>query len=78
MNHRGQIPDAPFTRLLLEHGADPNARASLRKQLHPGYEIDGMHEYLNVTPIGWGEQFHFKKLVNPAAMRLIAERGGMA
>jgi hypothetical protein len=76
MNHRGQVPDAPFTRLLLDHGANPNARASLRKQLHPGYEIDGMHEYRNVTPIAWGEQFHFRKLVNSAAMRLIAERGG--
>jgi ankyrin repeat protein len=76
LNHRGQVPDAPFTRLLLDHGANPNARASLRKQLHPGYGIDGMHEYRDVTPISWGEQFHFRKLVNTAAMRLIAERGG--
>jgi hypothetical protein len=76
MNHREQVPDAPFTRLLLDHGANPNARASLRKQLHPGYGIEGMHEYRNVTPISWGEQFHFRKLVNTAAMRLIAERGG--
>lgn len=78
MNHRGQVPDAPFTRLLLDRGADPNAHASLRKQLHPGYGIQGMHEYRNVSPIGWGEQFHFRKLVNAAAMRLIAERGGVA
>jgi hypothetical protein len=60
MNHRGQVADAPFTRLLLDHGANPDARASLRKRLHPGYGIDGMHEYRNVTPISWGEQFHFK------------------
>jgi hypothetical protein len=76
MNHRGQVPDAPFARLLLDHGADPNARASLRKQLHPGYGIDGMHEYRSVTPVSWGEQFHFRKLVNTAAMQLIAECGG--
>jgi hypothetical protein len=76
MNHRGQVPDAPFTRLLLDHGANPNARASLRKQLHPGYGIDWMHEYRNVTPISRGEQFHFRKLSNAAAIRLIAERGG--
>jgi hypothetical protein len=76
MNHREQVPEAPFTRLLLDHGANPNARASLRKQLHPGYGIEGMHENRNVTPISWGEQFHFRRLVNTAAMRLIAERRG--
>jgi len=78
MNHRGQTPDAPFTRLLLDRGANPNARASLRKQLHPGYQIDGMHIYRDVTPVSWGEQFHFKKLVNTAALRLIAECGGQS
>jgi hypothetical protein len=75
-NHRREIPDAPLTRLLLDRGANPNARASLRKQLHPGYGIGGMHIYRDVTPIGWGEQFHFKKLVNAAALRMIAECGG--
>jgi len=76
MNHHGRTPDAPFTKLLLDRGANPNARASLRKELHPGYEIPGVHEYRDVTPLQWGEQFHFKKLVNAAAMRLIKERGG--
>jgi hypothetical protein len=78
MNHRGNSPDASFTRMLLDHGANPNARASLRKQLHPGYGIDGMHMYRDVTPIGWGERFRFRKMVNTEAMRLIAERGGLA
>ena len=76
MLHRQAADLAPVTRLLLEHGANPNVRASLRKVLHPGYEIEGMHEYRDVTPLGWGEQFHFKKLVNTEAMRLISERGG--
>jgi hypothetical protein len=76
MNHRGEVPDAPFTKLLLDHGANPNARASLRKRLHPGYGIDGLHVYRDVTPIQWGEEFVFQKLVNRAAMRLIAEQGG--
>ncbi|WP_263382474.1 ankyrin repeat domain-containing protein [Granulicella arctica] len=76
MNHNEEPPEAPLTRLLLEHGANPNARASLRKQLHPGYGIDGLHVYRNVTPIGWGEEFVFQKLVNRAGMRLIAEYGG--
>ena len=47
------------------------------KRLHPGYKIDGMHEYRNVTPIGWGEQFVFRALASAAGMRLIAERGGL-
>ena len=76
INHHQKTPEAPFTQLFLDAGANPNARASLRKQLHPGYEIPGMHEYRDVTPLSWGEQFHFQKLVNPAAMRLIADRGG--
>jgi hypothetical protein len=84
MNHRGRTPEAPFTRLLLDHGANPNARASLRKQVHPGYvenaqygdNLDGLREFRNVTPVSWGEQFHFKKLVNPAAIEAIRERGG--
>ncbi|MEZ2346535.1 ankyrin repeat domain-containing protein [Terriglobus sp. RCC_193] len=76
MNHNGEIPEAPFTKLLLEHGANPNAVASLRKQLHPGYGINGVHLYQNVTPIEWGERFVFQKLVNRESMRLIAEYGG--
>jgi hypothetical protein len=75
INHHGRVPEAPFTQLLLEHGADPHVRASLRKELHPGYGIEGMREYRDVTPLMWGEQFQFKKLVNTAAMRLISERG---
>ena len=76
INHLGRTSEAPFTRLLLDHGADPNVRASLRKELHPGYEIPGMYEYRDVTPVSWGERFHFKKLVNWAAIELIRERGG--
>ncbi|MEO7144797.1 MAG: ankyrin repeat domain-containing protein [Bryobacteraceae bacterium] len=76
MNRSGEPPAAPLTQMLLDHGADPNARASLRKQLHPGYGEDKMHEYRDVTPLAWGERFHGRKFVNAAAMRLIAERGG--
>ena len=77
MNHYGRVPEAPFTRLLLEHGADVNVRASLRKELHPGYEIPGMYEYRDVTPVSWGERFHFQKLVNAAAVAMIREAGGV-
>jgi hypothetical protein len=77
MNHQGRIPAAPFTKLLLEHGAEVNVRASLRKELHPGYEIPGMFEYRDVTPVSWGERFHFRKLVNEAAVEMIREAGGV-
>jgi hypothetical protein len=76
MNYGSRPQEAPFTQLLLDHGADPNVRASLRKQLHPGYGEDTMHEYRDVTPLSWGERFHNKLFVSQPAMRLIAERGG--
>ena len=71
---------APFAELLLERGANPNARASLRKQLHSGYgpkyDVSRPYEYRDVTPLSWGRQFHAKVFVSEPAMRLIAERGG--
>jgi hypothetical protein len=72
-------PAAPYTQLLLDRGADPNVRASLRKQLHPGYgpEPDILREYRNVTPLLWGERFVGRHYVSEVAMRLIAERGGL-
>ncbi|MBX3117689.1 MAG: hypothetical protein KF784_01390 [Fimbriimonadaceae bacterium] len=77
MNHNKLPQVAPFTELLLKHGADPNVRASLRKQLHPGYGEDWMHEYRDVTPLSWGEQFHSQIFVSLPAMRLIEEAGGV-
>jgi hypothetical protein len=80
MNYGGGPQVAPFTQLLLDHGADPNARASLRKQLHPGYaprfDVETMHEFRDVTPLSWGKRFHAQVFVSAPAMRLIAERGG--
>jgi hypothetical protein len=67
---------APFAELLLARGADPNARASLRKQLHPGYGEDSLREYRDVTPLAWGARFHNRLFVSEPAMRLIAEYGG--
>jgi hypothetical protein len=69
--------DDVFARLLLDHGADPNVRASLRKQLR-GVDDESMHEYRDVTPLGWGERFHDQQFVSKPSMRLIARRGGKA
>lgn len=81
MNYSRQLQVAPFTQLLLDHGADPNVRASLRKKLHPGYgpkyDAGKLYEYRNVTALGWGRQFHARVFVSEPAMNLIAERGGM-
>jgi ankyrin repeat protein len=71
----GLQKDAAFTGLLLDHGADPNARAPLRKRLRFVAD-ESMHEYRDVTPLSWGERFHNQDWVNRSAMRLIAERGG--
>ncbi|MEO7271949.1 MAG: ankyrin repeat domain-containing protein [Vicinamibacterales bacterium] len=67
--------DEPLARLLLERGADPNARASLRQAL-PCSRDKSLHEYRDVTPIGWGGQFHDQGMVSHGALRLIAEHGG--
>ena len=69
-------------KLLLDHGADPNVRASLRKRLLFVAD-ESMHEYRDVTPLLWGERFHGPASpghtwVSRPAMRLIAERGGMS
>ena len=81
MNYGGKQQVAPFARLLLENGADPNIRASLRKQLHPGYgpkyDVSKSYEYRNVTALSWGRQFHAKVFVSEPAMRLIEEYGGV-
>lgn len=60
---------------ILDHGADPDARASLRKQLRFVAD-ESMHEYRGITPLSWGAQFHDQDWVSRPAMRLIAERGG--
>jgi len=76
MNHNNGSKVAPFAELLLENGADPNVRASLRKQMHPGYGPDTLREYRDVTPLSWGRRFHFRKIVSDPAMKLIEAAGG--
>lgn len=72
-NYRGDSADSPLARLLLEHGAAPNARASIRK-VDPNSHV--AYEYRDVSPIGYGERYYNRILVSGPAMRLIAAQGG--
>lgn len=67
--------DDGFARLLLDHGADPNTRASLRKRLR-FVEDETMREYRDVTPLAWGQRFHDQDWVSKPVMALIADRVG--
>ena len=75
-NYRGGLTDAPFARLLLDHGANPGARASLREKV----QVDGrwtITEHHDLTPLGWGQVFRDRMVVSEPAMQLIAESGGV-
>ena len=65
----GRKGDA-MARLLLDHGADPTVRASLRKELR-GVADESLHEYRNVTAREWGERFHDPDWANPAVLALL-------
>jgi hypothetical protein len=71
----GPQKDDAMARLLLGAGADPNARASLRKQLR-FHDDERVHEVRDVTALGWGNCFHGRGWVNPRAMALVEARGG--
>ena len=78
MNYGHQTQQALFTQLLLDYGADPTVRASLKKKLHPGYgpryDVENTYRYRNVTAIEWGRQFHAKVFVSEPAIALIESK----
>ena len=77
VNHgQGQPDQARLTRLLLDRGAQPDVRASIRARLEEGHGGGPRREYRNVTPLGWGEQYHAKIFVSRESCRLIEARGG--
>ncbi len=77
VNHgKGQPDEARFTRLLLDRGADPKVRASVRARLEEGHGGGPLREYRNVTPLDWGKRYHAKIFVSPESLRLIETRSG--
>ena len=73
---KGQPDEARFTRLLLDRGAGPNVRASLRARLEEGHGGGPLREYPDLTPLGWGERFDARIFVSRESLRLIEARGG--
>jgi hypothetical protein len=73
---KGQPDHALFTRLLLDRGTDPNIRASIRAGLEDGHGGGPLREYRDVTPLGWGGQYHARIFVSRESLRLIEARGG--
>jgi len=74
---KGQPDEARFTRLLLARGASPAIRGSLRARLQEGHGGGPMREYRDVTPLGWGAQYHAQIFVSRESLRLIAATGGV-
>lgn len=72
----GRPDDASFTRLLLDRGADPNVRASLKARLEEGHGGGPLREYRDVTALGWGEGYDAKIFVSRESLRLIEAHGG--
>lgn len=81
MNHSGGAGSSRFTRLLLEAGADPTIRASLKKKLHPGYaprfDTEKTYEYRDVTASEWGRRFHAQIFVDAESIQLIDDAIGI-
>jgi len=64
-----------YVRMFLDHGANINARASLRKALR-FVEDESLHEYTDVTPRSWGERFHDQAWVEKNALAVVIREGG--
>ncbi|MEM9585930.1 MAG: ankyrin repeat domain-containing protein [Planctomycetota bacterium] len=68
----GRQRDGAMVRMLLDAGADPHARANLRKTLR-FVEDETMHEFHNVTPLEYAQEFHDQRWCNPEVNRLLAQ-----
>lgn len=69
---------AEIARLLLKAGADPNARATFRKQLRDmgNPDLEQMTEYNDVTPIQFAHTYQNPAWINKSALQVIEDFGG--
>lgn len=68
--HSRRPKQAAFVELLLDRGADPNARASLRAPVQTD-QGRTLREHRDVTPLGWGEAFTERMVVSEPALTAI-------
>lgn len=70
--------DVEKTQILLDHGANPNATATLRKQLRDigDPELEKMFEFHDVTPTQYARQFQVQTWTSEPALAAIAAAGG--
>jgi hypothetical protein len=74
--NRRSDAESRWAALLLRHGADPNAHATLREQrTYVGIPPDAI-VYPHVTPVGWGNVFPDRSVVSLPAIRAIVAAGG--
>jgi len=71
--------DDAKARLLLKHGADTNARATIRRQLRDmdEPEKETMFEFQDVTPLGYAQRFQEPRFVSEPAVELLRKHGGV-
>lgn len=72
-------PGDTLARLLLDHGADPNIRATIRKKLDGADtpEKNEMREFHDVTALSYARRFQEPAWANRPALDLIVARGGI-
>lgn len=71
----GRQQDGAMTRALLEHGADPALRATLRKYLD-WIDNPRWHEARDATPLEWANGFPHRDWVNAASVGMLQARQG--
>jgi hypothetical protein len=71
----GQQEDGAMTRALLDRGADPTLRTTLRKFLD-WIESPRWHEAREVTPLEWAKGFPHRDWVNAASVAMLEARSG--
>jgi hypothetical protein len=69
------LDDDSKAKLLLDHGADPNARVIFpqKDQTHGKTSADALRA---LTPVGYARRYSDRRLVNEPAIAAVIERGG--